>query len=1277
MNNFLGKSLLLIIAFIGAEIYAQSNTAVQVKWKPAINVPATGTAKAVFEGASYEPDHPGVPQFCGQIKAAEAREVVLTNLQFAAVSALEARAVKSRELGSSPTVKTFYGKGPQGIRLAYCFHPFVKRNGEILKVTSFEAVLSEQRLPINTSVKTKKAQSVVNPLVSGDWHKISVAEDGLFKITPGYLTDNNISTDPISINSLRVVGTGVGMLPELLSESRPAGLEEVALEVVDQNNDGLFNNNDYALFYAQGPHKWNYNPSSGNFTSAVNIYRNRNYYFLSVNSGASPSPGQLNPGPAATVLVNSFDDYASVEDENVNLVGTGRQWFGDEFEFTLSYNYDFTFPDIITTEPAKLLVNVVGRVSSSNTSMVTSYAGAPLLTNAIAAYPTLGNYPNFVTRTVEKTTFTPQGPNLTLNLTYNNSSNPAGVAWLDRIEIQARRALNFRGPSISFRDIRSVGAGNVAQFNITNANPNVKVWRVTNGTSPQQVSTSFSAGVLSFTADATNLEEYIAFAGSSFPFPQYEGVIENQDLHNMPVPEMVIVTHPNFLTAAEELARFHNTEDNVETAVVTIDQVYNEYSSGGADITAIRDFTRDLYTRSVQGQYKYLLLFGDASYDYKDRLQGNNNFVPTWQSAESFNLGTSYITDDYYGYMDVGENLNRFRGSILDIGVGRIPCETLAQANQYVDKVKNYSSGLATYGDWRNRILLMADDVDEIWERAYFIPYSEQLETRALNASKSFNVEKIYTDAYRQVSTTGSETYPEASRDMFRKVQQGCLITNYVGHGGEVGLASEKLLTLQHVNDWSNMDALSLFITITCEFTRFDDPRRVSAGEQLLLNPQGGAIALLTTTRVVNVVDGVLLNRAIFDTVLARPNGRPQTLGEIIKAAKNVGSVVGSLDKTKFSLVGDPAIRLAIPFHNVRTTEINGVVPGTQTLDTLKALSKVTLAGVVEDANGSRLSNFNGVMQVSVYDKKTERETLVNDGVGAPQPFEVRNALIYRGKVGVTNGNFSAEFRVPLDIAYRFGNGKISYYGSDLETEQDAAGYFDTILVGGFNNNAPADDVGPNIELYINDQSFVRGGVTGKDPFLYAVLADSSGINTVGNGVGHDLRAVLNNQNDQPYVLNEFYEADLNSYKSGEVRYQFFDLDEGEYTLKLRAFDIYNNPAEATTEFLVADSEELVLRKVLNYPNPFTTYTEFQFEHNRANQPLDVQVQVFTVSGKLVKTINTSINTSGNRVTGISWNGLDDYGDKIGKGVYVYRVQVRSPLDNTSADEYEKLVILR
>lgn len=1255
-----------------------------LEWLPSVAIDEERTYFIPsLKGGAEHRNYADVPQFCQQLPAqySAADSVNIRILNSEPIPSAEAAVFKNVPLGGRANLELENNAGysREGSRISYCFTPYFKEQGRIFRITEFELVAfkGQRSLDFNPVRRSKALAS--SKLSTGTWHKLRIPEDGIYKITADYFSTNNIGAGAVNVNEIRLLANDQATLPEAFNDPRAIDLQERAFKMVDANNDGIFNGNDYLLFYAFGPTDWTYNTANDRFDYRNNIYRDYNYVFISVDAGNAKSIATQTSLSNPSATVSSFDDFDAVEEDLINLVGTGRHWFGDAFEFTLSYNYNFVFPNIDVSELAKLRVNVVGRASTPGTKMVTRYGAQSLLENDIDAYQVSGNYPAFVERADERTSFTALGPNITLNLTYDNSANATGVAWLDKIELNVRRALDMNGSgnSLTFRDSRSFNNGGVAEFKIANAPADLEVWQVNRlGNHAKVMGTFPGDGSYSFSANVDELKTYVAFTGSNFDTPAYLGTVANQDLHAMDVPEMIIITHPNFLTQAQELASYHNDIDNIQSTVATTEEVYNEYGSGGQDLSAIRDFIKDLYDRSTNGQFKYVLLFGDASYDYKDRVTGNNNFVPTWQSDYSFSLGLSSITDDYFAYMDPGEEIN-FSGAIMDLGVGRATVSNTTQAQDFVNKVRNYGEGTARFGEWRNRLLLMTDDVDESWERTWFVPPSERLAEKARNASNAYNVQRIYQDAYQQVTSTGSQTYPEAQREMFRAVQAGCLLTNYIGHGGEIALASEKLLQLSDVNSWTNYDALSLFITITCEFTRYDDPKRVSAGEQLLLNPTGGAIALLSTTRVVGVQGAVELNEAIFDTILARPNGDPQTLGQIIRAAKNDKVVAARFTKSKFSLIGDPALRLAIPKFGVAMTSLNANSGKTASQDTIKALSLVELEGEVRDLNGQRLTDFNGILNLSIYDKESSRQTLSNDGVGSPLGFKERNSLLYRGKVEVIDGAWSAEFRTPLGINYQYGFGKVSMYAYDEINNRDAAGAYDSVLVGGFNEDAPEDNLGPEIKLYMNDASFVRGGITGTDPFIYAELRDTSGINTVGNGIGQDLRAVLNKATDQPYILNEFYEANLNSYKSGTLRYQLFDLEPGVYQLDLRAFDIYNNPSEASTEFVVAESADLALDRVLNYPNPFTTYTEFQFEHNRANQPLQVQVQVFTVSGRLVKTINSEIQSVGNRVTGISWDGLDDYGDKIGKGVYVYRIKVQSLADNSSADAYEKLVILR
>jgi hypothetical protein len=1270
------KYLSFILLFGSLVMQAQFSEQVRLEWFQVKNESAEHFKGEAFLQGNFE-----VPFYCGTTASSVFGNfnVQVTVVETEAVSPYMARLLAQEELGFQPKITSNNTSYKGSSFFNYCIQPFVKRNGQYLRLKSFR--VSGTPAAETTSARSYKTSGTAfkqsSVLSGGDWFKLAISKTDMYKITPAFL--NELGMKSASISSLRLVGNGTGILPEHSAVSRPDDLEDVPFKVVDNNNNGQFDGSDYLVFYGKGPHTWSYNNTDSLFTHTQNIYRDKNYYFISASGGGGPQVTQASPvSGSATVNFNHYVDYQFIEDELTNLVGTGRVWVGDVFDFTRNRNYSFSFTDIDQSFPVKLRVNAVGRASTGNTRLEVSYNGQQLMANTIGAYPTFGDYPAYVVRSDERTQFTAAAPNnITLNLNYNNTANPAGVVWLDFIEVQLRRNMVYRNKPLFFRNTRAIGAGAIAQYTLSDANASVEVWDITEHNNPQRIPTQVVGNTLVFSVAHDALRQYVAFSGSSFPLPEGVGPIANQNLHALGEIDMLVVTHRNFKNAAVELADFHRETDNMIVEVVDVEEVYNEFSSGGQDISAIRDMARMLYERSnaASGRFKYLLLMGDASYDYKNRITGNDNFVPIYEDPYSFSLGNSIITDDFYALLDPNEG-NQLSIAQQDIGVGRIPSRTSGQADAYVKKVKAYANSAQRFGDWRNRILLIADDMDDpfAWEDIFITLGSEPLEVRAKNASSAYNIDKVYADAYRQVSTTGRQSYPEASRDIFRKVQQGNLVTNYIGHGGEIGLASEGLIDLQDVNAWTNIDAMPLFVTITCEFTRVDDPKRVSAGEQLLHNSKGGAIGLISTTRVVGAVSAINLNRSVFDTLLSRPNNLPLTLGEIIRYAKNDQSA-NDATKLKFSLFGDPALRLAIPIYNVQTNAVNGVAVSSNQLDTLKAQNKVTISGQVNDFNNQLIPDFNGVLDVSVFDKPSERNTLQNDPPAKLLRFEVQNNLIYRGKVSVVDGLFSFTFIVPKDIAFKYGNGKISYYAHNSVV--DAAGSFDSIVVGGFNNAGSSDKTGPEVALYMNDESFVRGGITSPDPELYAIVSDSSGVNTVGSSVGHDLVAVLDGKTDQSYVLNEYYEADLDSYQSGKVRYPFFDLETGEHTLELKVFDVFNNFSISQTEFIVAEDENLVLRQVLNYPNPFTTYTEFQFEHNRANVPLQIQVQVFTVSGQLVKTINTTVTPTGNRVTGVAWDGLDDYGDKIGKGVYVYRVKVNSPTDNSSAEEYEKLVILR
>jgi hypothetical protein len=837
------------------------------------------------------------------------------------------------------------------------------------------------------------------------------------------------------------------------------------------------------------------------------------------------------------------------------------------------------------------------------------------------------------------------------------------------------------GSQMKFRDSRSAGVGKITSFNFNSGGQNVSVWDITDPTTI--IDQDYNSQ--GFTVETEVLRQFIAFSDASFLTPALNGSVENQNLHGLPQTDYVIVSHPNFLSEANRLAEFHRNFNNLTVHVVTAQQVYNEFSSGSRDIVAIREFMKMFYDRSVSttDMPRYLLLFGDGSYNNKSASGTNTNFLPTYESLNSISLVGSYVSDDFVGFLDDDEgDWDDTTQDLLDIGIGRFPVTTIDQARTLVNKTINYTepgtlsdlttcnqSSSTSLGDWRNMLSFVADDEDG----SLHLDQSNNLANWLSDNHPVYNLDKIYIDSYQQISTPGGQRYPAAYDAISSRVERGTLIMNYTGHGGETGWAGERILDNSMVNSWTNQRKLSLFITATCEFSRYDDPGRVSSGEYVLLNPEGGGIALMTTTRLVYAAQNAVLNFAMIKTLFVDINGEKPRLGDIYRITKiNPSVMAGGINPRNFSLLGDPAVMLAYPKYNVETTAINGQ-PIIADNDTLSALEKVTISGQITN-NGQKLSSYNGIIFPTIYDKAVSVSTLSNDANSPLRTFTLQKNILYKGKASVTNGDFSFTFIVPKDIAYQIGRGRFSYYA--LDGNSDAHGYFDSLMIGGSSANAVADDNGPVIGLYLNDEKFIFGGTTDESPKILALVTDSNGVNTVGNGIGHDITATIDGETDKTLVLNDFYESDLDSYQSGRVLYQLTDLEEGRHTLKFKIWDIHNNSSEAYTEFVVAESAQLALNHVLNYPNPFTTKTSFFFEHNKPCNTLNVQIQIFTVSGKLVKTLDRTVLCEGYRIDDITWDGRDDFGDPIGRGVYVYRLKVRAA-DGTSAEKYEKLVLLK
>ncbi|MDQ3190906.1 MAG: type IX secretion system sortase PorU [Bacteroidota bacterium] len=1130
---------------------------------------------------------------------------------------------------------------------------------------SYEKLISAE---INLTYSGNKNSRSVNNyapnsvLSTGDWYKIGVTKDGIFKIDYDFLKSIGLNPQDIDPRNLKIYGNGGGMLPFANSKERIDDLIENAI-LVNGESDGRFDSTDFVLFYGQNPNRWKLN--NDKYIHELNLYSDTTFYFITVSNGLGKRV-QNSPAPSLTTthVVTTFDDYAFHEKEVYNLIKSGRVWYGEKFEYVTSYDFSFSFPNIDISTPANLSGDFAAR-SASISKFTTNVDGA--IMEATIPHIVFSNYNGPYANQGQSTmTFIPKSSNISVNVTYNKP-NSSSLGWLNYLQIHARRQLKMQGNQMIFRDKKSLGAGNVAEYILSNTTAAIKVWDITQPYNIVNQDLVAAGNSHSFKASADSLREFVAFNAVEFYSPSFSGKISNQNLHGVGQAEMVIVSHPLFINQSNELAHFHRSR-GLSVEVVSTESLYNEFSSGAPDVSAIRDFMKMIYDRAAtQNELpRYLLLFGDGSFDNKGKGASNTNFILTYQSLNSLEPTSSYVSDDYFGLLDDQEGDWLSTSELVDIGIGRFPVKTVAEAQNAVRKIKSYYDP-KTLRDWRNFVCFIADDQDN---NLHLV----QAEFMANNSvkDKNYNIDKIYLDAYQQISTPGGKRYPEVNEAITRRFEKGALIVNYTGHGGEIGLAEERILSTPQINNWKNSDNLPLFVTATCEFTRFDDPSLTSAGEYVFLNPLGGAIALFTTVRLVYAGPNFDLNKHFYNYAFEKIDGKSPRLGDLFRLTKMASAIPGGINNRNFTFIGDPAVELAYPKHNVVTSTIKGNDVNT-VVDTIKALEKVTITGFVSDANGQKLTGFNGIVYPTVYDKSSTVKTLGNDSDSQIREFQLQKNAIYRGKVSVKNGDFSFTFIVPKDIGYNFGKGKISYYAEN--TIEDAHGYFEEFYIGGTADNAVADALGPQIDLYMNNDKFVFGGITDEKPKLLAYVEDESGINTVGNGIGHDIVAILDENTDKAIVLNDYYEAELDSYQKGTLSYPFSKLTEGPHTLKVKVWDVYNNSSEAYTEFVVANSAELALKHVLNYPNPFTTHTEFYFEHNQPGMWLDVQVQIFTISGKLVKTLSTSTRSDGYRAEPIPWDGIDDFGDKIGRGVYIYRLKVRAN-DGSIAEKTEKLVIL-
>ena len=1236
-----------------------------------------------FENAVFGRDYPELPSIYEAIPVDNffsEYEVKVIDREFADMSAEECRLVPSGFRQSNVDYQVVSAYDRKEIFALLTFIPIVMTSeGHYQKLLSVTLEITGKKVAETKGVRGHANQSV---LASGNWYSFSLAETGIYKVTGKELAAMGMAI-PVASSQLALFGNSGRMLSESNAVERIDDLREIPIQISD-GGDGFFDNADYFLFYGESPHGISYDTAKHRFTHSYNIYSDVSVYFITPTIGVGEKKRIQtvdNEQLAENITVQDFQFFDFYEKDVINLCESGKSWFGDRFDATLTHSYTMRLPG---TPVGSGRISVRGASSASTSSVFQVMVNQNNIGNAL-----MGSADGVIVciRTSDLT-FNTSSKDLNVTLTYNKPTT-SSAAYLDWFEVEIPCSLALRDGQTCFRNLSTVGSGNIAKFNIAGVTASASLWDVTDPARTVRIALTADGQGASFKSPTDVLREFIVFDGSNYKSVTPLSSVPNQNLHATDAVDMVIVTHPDFMAQANRLADYRAENNGLKVKVVTVQQVYNEFSSGSQDPMAIRDYMKMIYDKTGKEYPKYLLLFGRPSYDFRGREQGTSIFVPNYQyNTEYFHLNNptyfylsdtrQHTNDDVLGLLDDEEGQDGY--GLFDLAVGRFPCMTNAQAVTAVDKSIRYtekrnlvdenSVQISNFGDWRNVMAFVADDE----ESNDFVSHADLFTKIVDTANPNINFDKIYLDAYQQVSNAGGQRYPAAAADINSRMNRGALFYTYIGHSGKDGWAAERVLENSDINSWNNQYNLTALLSLSCTFA-FYDRTTLSPSDLIFFHPNGGAFSVIAATREAWSLPNNNYGEYIFNLMFSKDKtGQYYSVSDIERKAKNRYFPRKNLEM--FVYIGDPSIKLAIPTYNIVTDSVNHHAVGLgSSNDTVRALSMVTVSGHVTDSDLQPMTNFNGTVFPLVYDKKVHTQTLLNDPNPKIDPFEfdIQKSVLFKGNVTVKDGRFQFSFYVPKDIDYSYGNGKISYYARS--TNDDAAGAFTDFVIGGVDTTGIEDKESPVIELFLNDEKFVNGGITGPNPVLIAKISDNFGVNTTGNGIGHDLTGVLDHATGSKIVLNDYYQTEKDSFNRGIVRYRLQDLEPGDHTVTVRAWDVNNNSAEQELTFKVMSEEKFELSHVLNYPNPFTTHTDFYFEHNQAGGTFDIQVQIFTVSGKLVKTIYDSQYMDGNRCRAISWDGLDDYGDKLAKGTYLYRLRVKNQ-EGQTAEVIEKLVKL-
>lgn len=1101
-----------------------------------------------------------------------------------------------------------------------------------------------------------------HPFESGTVARFKITENGIYVIDADLLRKAGVDPSAINPKNIHLYSAPTGMLPQPNTAWR-GGLTDIAIMVVGES-DGKFDSGDKIVFYGEGPDLVTFDDKRQLFKYENNIYSEENYYFLKVES----TPGvrvPVVPGASkSSTVVNQYQDFAYFESDLFNDLKSGRSWYGEQFDTKTEITIRFEMPGVVANSTGKVVTGLMAQsyVPSSfrvfwNTNQILDKQ-MPLILEA--QYADKGATSLDTMSVVVNTVGAPAATNQDLRFVFTKGTQKRSVGYLDYLQLNVVRSLQM----YKNQNLYTIPKQSVVDFDveISAMVTGAKVWNITDPLSPKEIDQQISNSKSRFGVTSNTSTRFAAFTIDDAKKPDFDGLVANQDLKSLATPSLLIITHPTFLSEATRLANHRKSKNGLSVAVVTTQQIFNEFSSGRQDITAMRNFIRSLYLRTPN-KLSNVLLFGKGSYDYKSRVFNNTNFVPIYESRNSLSPLESYSSDDYYGFMEETEGEWKETSSevhTLDIGVGRLPVSTVDEAISVVDKLINYDLNSSRQNAAQQRVLFVADDGDFNIHQDQADQMAESFET----TYKNYLPRKIYLDAFEQQSVSAGQLSPKATEAVLEQIHRGYHIVNYTGHGTERIWAAERLLDQETPFKLRNTQTLPVFITATCEFGRHDDPLLTSTAEALLLKKKIGAIGLVTSARDVNSGTNIILNKAFYAAYFA-PSDKLKDFGSIFKETKNKS--IDGISNRNFSLLGDPSMILSTPLDQAVVKSIKT----SSKSDTLKSLSKVVITGEIQ-RNGIVSADFDGRVEFELFDRRSQLKTLGDEN--SPYDYKEWDHTLHRGQGTVENGEFVVECMLPVGIASSIGTGKVFLYATDGKG-REAVGSATNVKIGSIEPKPAADNTGPFIELFMSDTTFVNGGIVSKNTFLVGRLTDKNGINISGYDKGV-IEATLDGK--AIYNLNDYYRSLSDDFSKGTFSFALSDLEEGNHSIVVKAADTYGNISSSTIQFVVGEDGKLTIEDLYAYPNPFTISDKvtLEFKHNRSGEDLDVQLAIYNSMGQMADYRTFSVNSSAYKVTLFEWDGNSAAGTKMVSGLYFFKVIVRSLADGAKNAKIAKLILV-